>query len=308
MLLFEENNPCDISFDLVKNIISRFFPKINSNEIRFHYHGTYNVFEVKKQFIFRFPDKHLFGSEGFNLIHREKENYELIRDFFSLEIPKFEFISSNPKIPFVGYKKIPGQSLSQLFSKIESKKKEMIANKLGEFLSELHSQEIFEKFSKKWNINFSPVTYRDYWSNYYQDFREKLFSRLSNEEKKWVTTLFDTFLEDPMNFRFTPKVAHGDFDTTNILVDENSFRVTGIIDFEDLRVWDPVVDLTFMDEGPEFINHILETYSHPLGSNFWQRREFIEKRTPLIYLKWGMEYEFSEMVEFGFKLLKYRMK
>ena len=76
---FEESNPRDVPLELVHQVVRHFFPEIQKSDVRFHYHGTYNVFEVKGEYIFRFPGRSLFGEEGFDLIHREKEVLELLK-------------------------------------------------------------------------------------------------------------------------------------------------------------------------------------------------------------------------------------
>ncbi len=114
---YEENNPADISSDKVYELIEPFFSEINRSDITFFYHGTYNVFLIKNEFFFRFPDKSLYNQIGYNLIQREVQFLNLIRDSVSLEIPNPLFISDDPNNPFVGYKKIPGISLSRVFKK-----------------------------------------------------------------------------------------------------------------------------------------------------------------------------------------------
>ncbi|MFX0201415.1 MAG: hypothetical protein ACFFCW_35310, partial [Candidatus Hodarchaeota archaeon] len=86
---YEETNPRDIPLDIVETALRKFFPAITRKEIKFFYHGTYNVFRVKQDYIFRFPDKSLFGRKGFDLIQRENEVLNLLRSYLSISIPKF---------------------------------------------------------------------------------------------------------------------------------------------------------------------------------------------------------------------------
>ncbi|MFX0113661.1 MAG: phosphotransferase family protein [Candidatus Hodarchaeota archaeon] len=308
MVCYEETNPQDVPPEVVETVLSGFFPKIRRKEAVFLYHGTYNVFEVKQQYIFRFPDKSFFNRKGFDLIHRENEALNLLRSYFSFEVPQFLYLPSDPQLPFVGYKKIPGVSLSRCFNKATSDKKMGLAKQLGRFLSELHSPEVYQAFTAKWPTEFTPSTYRSYIEKFYLEIRNKLYSHFSPAQKKWTTNLFTNFLEDLSNFRFIPRVTHRDLDTTNILVDPVSFRVTGIIDFEEVAVWDPAQDFPFYDEGLDFLEQVLVNYSGSVGSNFQQRLHYVWNRVPLIYLLTGLELKYSRMIEAGFEMLKEKMK
>ncbi|MFQ5980691.1 MAG: phosphotransferase family protein [Candidatus Heimdallarchaeota archaeon] len=308
MVFFEETNPRDIPLDVVKTALRVFFPAITSEEIKFFYHGTYNVFEVKLEYIFRFPDQSLFNQKGFDLIQRERQLLDLLRPYISVNIPQFLHISSDPKTPFVGYRKIPGKSLSQCVKKATSEQKKELAKQIGCFLSELHSPTFYKIFTTKWPSNFSPDTYRAYWMNFYEAVRERIYPRFSFSQKDWVTNLFSAFLEDKHNFRFIPRITHCDFDTSNILVDPTAFHLTGIIDFEDTRVWDPAGDFLFHDEALNSLNELLSYYTHPLGTNFEQRMNFLRKRSPLTYLLTGIDLNYPRMVDAGFEMLKQEME
>lgn len=108
--------------------------------------------------------------------------------------------------------------------------------------------------------------------------------------------------------RFPPRVVHRDFDTSNIIVDPRNYDVMGVIDFEEVSVWDPAADLLFFGEGESFIEDLLTSYSLPLGPNLDERRTFLTKRIPLIYIMWGLENEHRSMVDAGFEMLENRMR
>ncbi|MHA2233123.1 MAG: phosphotransferase family protein, partial [Candidatus Hodarchaeales archaeon] len=126
--------------------------------------------------------------------------------------------------------------------------------------------------------------------------------------KDWVTDLFSAFLDDKYNFRFIPRITHCDFDASNILVDPTAFHLTGIIDFEDTKVWDPAADFLFHEEALNSINELLSYYAHSLGANFEQRMNFLKKRCPLAYLVTGIDLKYPRMIDAGFEMLKLEMK
>ncbi len=306
MAYFEETNPCDIAIETVMRVLTEFFP-IKVDDINFLYHGTYNVFEVGDDYIFKFPDRSLRNEKGLKLILREREVQDFLRPFLSFEIPRFEYVSSDPSMPFVGYRKIRGISLSRCFNKADLDQALSLARRLGAFLSELHSPRVYEAFIENWSSDFTPETHRRYWQDHYQRLRKEVFPRLNLVQREWVDELFTGFLEDDGNFRFEPRVVHCDFDTTNIIVNPESFEVRGIIDFEETGVWDPAADFLFFREGSEFIGEILASYSLPLGSNIESRMRFLYDRQPLIYLLTGYEWNYPNMVDAGFGMLRDRM-
>jgi hypothetical protein len=307
MAYFEENNPCDIQTGVVLGALGEIFPGIGAGDLRFLYHGTYNVFELRGGYIFKFPDRSLRNERGLDLIRRESSVLELLRPHVSVEIPSFEFISSDPGLPFVGYRKIEGVSLSRCYEDANRGQRLSVARRLGRFLSELHSPEVYRAYTARWPTGFTPDGYRRYWESYHRRLRETVYPRLTQTQREWVDRLFTEFLEDEGNFRFAPRVAHCDLDATNVLVDPSYFRVTGVIDFEEARVWDPAADLLFYGEGPKFRERLLSSYDLSTGPNLEQRTRFLRERAPLIYIQTGIDLGYSSMVDAGLEMLSMRM-
>ncbi|MHA2248012.1 MAG: phosphotransferase family protein [Candidatus Hodarchaeales archaeon] len=309
-MFYEETNPPGISLSDVMRLLRTCFPNIREQEVKFHYHGSYNVFEVKGEYMFRFPDKVFFGQNGFNLIQREIKLLDLIRKNISLRIPNPTYVSSDPKKPFVGYKKINGVSLSRCFDKTAKNDQKSIAIQLGKFLSELHSREVYHKICTTWKSeqDFNSSQYQCYWQNYFGKVQEYAYPLLNAEQKKWTSHIFLEFLDEKDNFDFVPSVVHRDFDTSNVLVDPSTFEVTGIIDFEETGVYDPAGDFIFYDEGEFFLNHLLANYLGFKDSHFKNRMKFLYCRAGLVYILTGLDYNTPKMVYHGLYLIRKRMK
>lgn len=310
-MFYEETNPPNISFSEVMRLLRVCFPNIKEHEVRFHYHGSYNVFEVKGEYIFRFPDKIFFGGvKGFNLNQRELKVLDLIREYISLRIPKPIYVSSDPNNPFIGYEKINGISLSRCFDRTNENDQKNIADQLGKFLSELHSSKVYQKICTTWKNEqeFNPSQYQCHWQNYFEKVQENGYPLLNTKQIQWTSQIFLDFLEEKENFDFTPTVVHRDFDTSNVLVDPTTFEVTGIIDFEETGVYDPAGDFIFYDEGDFFLNHLLASYSEVKDRNFKNRMKFLYCRAGLIYILTGLEGSIPKMVEYGLQLVNKRMK
>ena len=302
---FEENNPLDISISIVHTALKEFFPNLSKKNISFFYHGTYNVFQIENRFIARFPDKSLRNEKGSQLIKNEIDILNLLSTFLSFKIPKPLHFSLNKETPFMVYEKIPGISLSKCFNEIQNSQKQKIAHQIADFLSELHSLRLDESSELK---SLSTEDYHDYWMNVSIKMEKEIFPKLTSEQKNWLSNVFSDFLEDNQNFKFTPCVIHGDFDTSNILVDPNSFNITGIIDFEESSIFDPAADFIFYDEGEIFLKHILDNYKGIKENNFLNRMKFLYCRTCVPYFHFGLKNNRMDVYSEGMRKLKKNMK
>lgn len=302
---FEDNNPSDISLSTVYSALTEFFPDLLKKNVHFFYHGTYNVFQVENRFIARFPDKSLRNEKGSQLIKNEIDILNLLRTFLTFKIPKPLHFSLNTENPFMVYEKIPGVSLSKCFNELNKTQKQKIANQIAHFLSELHSLRLDESSELK---PLSTKEYRDYWMKINREMKKDVFPKLNSKQKNWLDKVFSDFLEDNQNFKFTPCVIHGDFDTSNILVDPKSYNITGIIDFEESSIFDPAADFLFYDEGKIFLKHILDNYKGIKEEYFFNRMKFLYCRTCVPYFQFGLKYNRMDIYSEGMRKLKKNMK
>ncbi|MBD3253890.1 MAG: phosphotransferase [Candidatus Lokiarchaeota archaeon] len=307
---YEETNPQDINTKKVLKLLKPIFPDIKKSDVQFFYHGTYNLFIVKKDYIFRFPDRSFYNEKGYDLISREVVFLDTIRDLISFQIPKPLFVSEDETNPFMGYKKISGTSLSRCYDKTTGEEQEQIGEELARFLSEYHSKKVFKIIKEKFyrEVDTSIKEYQRSWQEYREKMESLVYPRLTREEKDWVRKLFDAFLENEENFDFTPTVIHGDLDTSNILVNPKNYQITGIIDFEEARIGDPACDLIFIDEGEVFCDALFRNYKGQIDPGLKTRRKFYFCRTGIIYIHVGVELSYPRMIEHGHELLQKQMK
>ena len=306
MVFFEENRSADISkAEIVKSLYC-FFADIQETDIRFFYHGSYNVYEVKNQYIFRIPDIHFRNIKGIRLIQNEIKMLYHIQKYVSVPIPEPIYISFDPDCPLMGYEKIEGVPLSRCFYKVSRNQKLRIAREIGEFLSELHSDDLYQSAIRNQIVDdiFSCDKYKSEWEDYFERAQKKIFQMLTPNQKDWINNLFNTFLSKDVNFNFRYSIIHGDFDITNIVVDPHSLKITGIVDFEESRIYDPAADFLFFDEGDIFLNNIFLSYKRNIDSQFQERMKFLYGRSCLGYIEFGMENNLPDMIEAGIKLLK----
>ena len=314
MTFYEEQNPADISIQEIFPYIKRYLPNIQPNSIHFFYHGTYNVFDLNNDFILRVPDREFRNEKGLEMLQREAKVLDFLQDKIELTIPKIIHLHDSEEIPFSIHKKIPGKSLVFVFNQLNNQQKKNIGATIGQFLSKLHSEElriIFEKNfpnDDRFAIKESEfkIEFKKFWEQRYRDAESIAFKHLDAKQKKWLTNIFEEYLNNKNNFIFSPRISHCDFDTSNILV--NNSNVTGIIDFEECQIWDPAIDLLFHYEGPFFLETILNNYDFSKQKSLHERMKFFICRTCVPYLVWGTQNNRPGMIEEGKKRIKRNMK
>ena len=310
---FEEKNPADISIEEIYPIIHKFFPNLSKEQIKFHYHGSYNVFIVKNRYIFRFPDRAFRNELGRKMIHKEEILLDKIRSYLPCTIPKPLYFTTDSQVPYVGYEMIPGVSLSRCIQTFTADQLSDIAIQIGKVLSHLHSQALRQEFPLA-DTGYPDertflLIYKEHWTELYRKAQQSMYALFTTPQQQWIDHIFTEFLSNGSNFQFKPCLTHGDFDTSNILVNPQSGEITGIIDFEEARLYDPAADLLFFDAGSAFLDKILHNYSaHQVDGPFRNRMKFLYARTCLAYIEWGMDNKRPELVEAGMKIMEKNMK
>ena len=298
MAFFEESNPCDVDFEELLSALGQHFKNVKAKDLKFTYHGTYNVFGFKK-YILRVPDKALRNYDGIQLIQDEVAKLKNLANFLSIPIPQPVKISIDENMPFMVYEKLPGVPLSSVFRSLKPQNKKNIAINIANFLSQLHSPHMLHQVnSKVFQTNFLTSEYKSFWEKRFEEIQDKVLPLVNNTQKVWIYHLFDEFLENPANFRFKPTLTHCDFDTTNILVNQDKGIVTGIVDFEETKAWDPAADLLFY-EDTVFQQKILESYEFSESVSLRDRMKFLYCRTFAPYITWGKDHEKHTMVKYG---------
>ena len=316
MAFYEETNPADITVEKIIPSINQFLPKIKAEDISFFYHGTYNVFDIQDEYILRVPDREYRNSKGLNMLRRENNILQFLSTRLPTPVPDILFLHDSEILPFSIHKKIPGKSLVFVIEQLTQKEKLDIAVEIGKTLSILHSESISQDYIStfpKWKEQFPQdelflSNYKKKWAFWFEETKEYAYQYLNGKQKKWLKNIFDEFLSDKNNFRFKPKVSHCDFDTSNILINLNSYQISGLIDFEECNLWDPAVDLLFFNEGEEFMNKLLENYKFSNQKSLRNRMKFYYSRTCTPYIVWGIQHNRPSMIDEGIRRIMNNMK
>lgn len=292
-----------MSTQLYKRAIVKAFPQLAIHHIQLESSGWDNVVAVvNHEIVFRFPRR----PEVARMLEVETRLLPELRKAVSLPIPQIELLSRGCKAfnsIFVGYRLIPGEPLTRtLFQQIYSTElAQRLACQLANFLSELHSFPI----KRAVELGVPRTTDQDLWANFYAEIQKKVFSLLEAHEREWTRQLFGTFLDDERNFRFTPVLLHGDLNPDHVLFDKKTGLISGIIDFGDVRIGDPIYDFQFrQDYGEVFWQALLTHYQLKIDEAFLRRLEFYARRLPLGEILYGVTCGAPKHIASGLQALR----
>jgi len=269
------------------NYIENSYPELKGKELVFNDYGWANyILIVDNKLIFRFPRNEESKKQ---LILEQKLLCKLNLKLQGL-IPNFIYSSKErDEFTYVGYELIPGNSLeSEEFRLFDEQEKNILAQKLGDFLTILHNFN-YEGSSV---VAMSIEETKENWRCFLEEIRELVFPLLTGEEKEWTINLFNSFLNDEDNFSFIPCLIHGDLGSDHIIYDFDKRRLAGIIDFGDIQVGDPSYDFIgiYIAYGKEFACEVFSYYQGNKDKNFISRIEnFYYKRTPFYGIIHGIK-------------------
>lgn len=220
--------------------------------------GQFNIIiQVNDRYIFRFPR----SAEVAGLYDTQKRLLAYLHDRLPLPIPDPQF-SSLPSVPwqrtFMGYSRIPGAPLDRetLCAIPHAGAVKALGKQLGSFLRSLHQTPLNDL-----PVKMDVTDGVDDWTVFYQGVRRTLFPHMKPAARRAVENHFDRYLSDESQFAFRPALRHGDFGPTNILYDSSTQRIGGVLDFEELGIGDPAIDIgPLVGYGETFLESCMEVY------------------------------------------------
>jgi aminoglycoside phosphotransferase (APT) family kinase protein len=219
-------------------IIKEQFPELSAESIRLLGVGWDNTaFVINEDLVFRFPRREI----ALPLLEAEWEFLPklALRLPLPIPIPKWKG-SPTPHFPwpFIGYRMISG--FTACYANLTEDQRTSLAEPIAHFLSTLHAmpKAEFEQFHIS-NDHHSRIDGNILTPKIKQNFDELCLLGLLESKRK-----LEFLIEDLQGFR-SPQmtfVVHGDFYVRHLLVDEKHLLV-GIIDWGDVHLGDPAIDL-----------------------------------------------------------------
>ncbi|MCB1827357.1 MAG: phosphotransferase [Coxiellaceae bacterium] len=246
----------DISPAFVRARLAESFPEFAVTSVELLGRGWDNAaYLVNQQWVFRFPCREVAAQ----VMAVEVALLPAIQEILPLTIPTLEFIcTDNPNYgwPFSGYKKLSGETACRL--QMNDDERLRCAIPLAQFLKVLHSEQLFQ-IGRECNIP------GDIWQKSDPSFRVSLTLELfdalaarnvyfaSDKLRQLVQGSEDIVVERPSS------LVHGDFYVRHLIID-NVGELSGIIDWGDVHIGQPALDLSI-------VYSFLPVASHDL---FWQ--------------------------------------
>lgn len=113
---------------------------------------------------------------------------------------------------------------------------------LGRFLRALH--DFPTQRAVDYGIAVKDVaSWRQDRADLYAAATNKCFPLVSTGARSHIERTFETYLCDEANFAFRPALVHNDIDERNVMADPETGELTGVIDWGDMRLGDPAIDL-----------------------------------------------------------------
>lgn len=226
--------------------------------------GQYNaVVRVNDDLIFRIPR----FAEGAEKLEREAAIFDGIRPYLSLSIPEAlyrHFAAPDEGSSFAGYRLLQGEPLShEAVADLDAVAQASIAAQLAAFLRELRAIPYHEALGDTPASagDTQMASWRASWSELAARLHSAVFPHIPSAAQEYLATLFSRFLGEDANFAFVPTLIHGDFGTGNILFQQATATITGIIDFDSARLGDPAYDLaTLLTYDEQFTRHVVRSY------------------------------------------------
>ena len=280
-----------------QRIINDTFPDLKILSSQLNDQGQNNdVLVVNEEWIFRFPKY----AHAIDQLRVETSILKGIQGYLSLPTPVPSFTSlgtGEVGQAFMGYHIIPGQPLWRPTFKALTEERTLtrIAGQVATFLKELHSV----PYAEALNCELPIQDTRGKCADIYTRMRDMLFHHMRPDAQAWTVDHFEAFLDNDDNFAYSPVLKHGDFGTSNILFDETTQTVTGIIDFGGSGVGDPAYDFAGLLScyGERFIQRCCDTY--PGLDSILPRVRFYRGTFALLEALFGAENDDLKAFESG---------
>ena len=260
------------------------------------------LLDIDDTFIFRFPRRPVVKAQ----LQKEVALLPALAEVLTVPVPQFDFVWTGDEVslwPFVGYRKIPGISLAG--SHLKSVQAESIGKQLAQFLSELHQFPV--GYAVKLGVpEAGAAEWRTEYRQFYDRVRERILPYFNPSEQTQIATLWQKFLQDDMNFLFSPALIHRDLTGDHILFDPCSEVITGIIDWGDASIGDPAFDFAglVLDYGYAFAEQVGEWYYGVVDDRFPQRAVFYSRLAPFHTVEFGLATRDETHIDQGLRRIR----
>ncbi|NWJ96481.1 MAG: aminoglycoside phosphotransferase family protein [Chloroflexi bacterium] len=296
--MIEQEKMLDKKINTYRAAINEKFPQLVVKSFDYLSEGWDSVVcRVNGELIFRFPKR--AAVEGQMLV----EMRLLPHLALPLPIPQPSYLAETGgkvfPFAFAGYPMLPGIPLEDCSEEVQQAEWWQMA--LAEFLTALHAFPVAKAYTLGVQ-NFSFIeaeepseNWREGLENLYRETRAEVFPLLPDEQQDTIADQFEAFLDEDRFFEFEPVVIHGDLTQEHLLLDPETQRITGIIDFGKVGIGDPAYEVW---------ESLLPYYRGKIDPTWQERRQFYSRLQPLYPIIFGNQQGDSALIEYGLNLCR----
>jgi aminoglycoside phosphotransferase (APT) family kinase protein len=285
---------------LAVEIIGTQFPDLHPVTAAFLGEGyDSTAFDVNDRWVFRFPKR----TDVERQLFTERAVLPFLAERTSVPVPSFSFHgvpSAHFPLHFAGYEKLAGVPAIGVESAAASPGR--LAQVLGEFLSSLHTFPV--ETAAALDVPAYPATLL------LEAVREETLSDLHRvrevlpdaPEADWRRF----FERPPDGAGVTPVLVHGDLAAEHILVDPGTGEVTGVIDWSEVAVGDPAIDVAGLCHwgGTELAAAVLGHYQPRPDDGLLARAGYLGACRGVGDIVFGLETGRAEYLQAGARALE----
>ena len=259
------------------------FPDIRANSVRLIGSGWDNdAFVVDDRWVFRFPRRRDMDEQ----LEKDRKLAPIVAQALSglgVAVPAMTMLGEpcdDFPYRFGGYRLLPGVPADEIPE--GQADPALVGEGLGAVLTRLHSLDA----DGLANVDLAIETNSP--ADSLAEVREvadALLRRENAEIRRHVQWVLGS-ANAPSPYAGEPRFIHNDIASEHLLVDPQSGRLIGLLDFSDSAFGDPAQDFASLPSqlGWEATEAALDAYSLPIDHGFRERLEFLSRAYPIIWL------------------------
>lgn len=235
------------------------------------------------------------------LLEREFALLPIIRDRIGVPTPRYTVRGEWRGRPFGAYPHLPGRSVSAADLAVPAAK---LPAALGSALRALHETPL----AALTHVDTSPDGWWQRKRAFLDECRARAFPLLPAHVQAVAAREIEHAEQRFRDGAVQPALAHNDLGLVHVLTDGH--KLTGIIDWSDAEVTDPVIDFVGIvgAGGSQAVAAVLGGYGMPPGEAFWERLWFLAWVAPLHDILYGLDTGDDDVLHAGIAGVETRMR
>ncbi|MEU8798150.1 aminoglycoside phosphotransferase family protein [Spirillospora sp. NPDC048819] len=252
----------------------------------------------RETYVLRFPR----GEDGAAGIACEARLLPELGGTLGVPIPSFAFTAPNPLGPgvFCCYPLVPGESLDEEEWHARGLLDEPgPVRQIADLLEAIHAFPV----ERARELGVPEADLRADFTGDLRLVRAEVAPLLPPDVARLLIAAYERHLADDGDFDGRPALIHADFSLDHLLV--TGTRITGLIDFGDVRIGDPDYDLCYLwpETNRRFVRRLQEHRGRPFDARLEAKLRFWELADPVSDVLHGIEHGMPDVRDEGVNLL-----